>query len=375
MLAGTNSVSSKREKRNIIAINRAWLILFVVQAASLVSHIANHIHRSAALTFLYILGLCLVHWCMRRGKINTAKILAIGIINYNTVLMAIFLGEQTHIVDFLLLSAILPFYLFEIKNRKLIFWGTALSVIPFSIYQYIAPYTAEYGLPLTEQISLYRTTSWMLVVCLVALLYLIYHKNVLYESDVMESEALLMEQKQMYERILEQIPVDIVTFDKNLRYTYINSTAIKDPLIRKWLIGKSNLEYFKERGLDMHTAVERERILRDALQKKSKIETEETFIDRHGNVKHSIKGAMPLFSDDKKELLCVIGYSLDITDIREADRKQKEYAVELERRNEELKHFVNATSHDLKSRCVTLPRTCNYWNVKTREGWTKNLFR
>lgn len=349
VLAGTDSVSSKREKRNIMAVNRAWFILMMVQVASLVSHVANHIHRSTVLTVLYILGLCLVHWCMRKGKINTAKMLAIVIINYNGVLMGVFLGEQTHIIDFLLLSAILPFYLFEIKHRKLIFWGTASSVVPFAIYQYIIPYVSQYGLPLQEQLSLYRTTSWMLVVCLVALLYLIYNKNVLYELDVQESEMQLTEQKRMYERILEQIPIDIVTFDKNLRYTYINSTAIKDPLIRKWLIGKSNPEYFKERGMDMQTALDRERILREALQKESKIETEETFIDRHGQVKHSIKGAMPLYSDDGKELLCIIGYSLDITDIREADRKQKEYAVELERRNEELKHFVNATSHDLKS--------------------------
>ncbi|MFN8299327.1 MAG: ATP-binding protein [Chitinophagales bacterium] len=347
--AGTESVATEREKRGIRVINRAWLILFLVQSASLLSHLVNHIHRSAMLTIVYMLGLGIVHWFMRRGKINTAKMLAIGVINYNTIIMAVFLGEHTHIIDFLLLSAILPFYLFEIKNRRLIFWGTALSVAPFAVFQYIVPELGAYSLPLSEQLSLYNTTRWMLVVCLAALLYLIYQKNVLYESDVLESEAQLMEQKRMYERILEQIPIDIVTFDKDLRYTYINSTAIKDPVIRKWLIGKSNVEYFKERGLDMDTAAERERILRDALQKESKIETEETFIDRHGQVKHSIKGAMPLYSDDHSELLCVIGYSLDITDIREADRKQKEYAAELERRNEELNHFVNATSHDLKS--------------------------
>jgi light-regulated signal transduction histidine kinase (bacteriophytochrome) len=45
----------------------------------------------------------------------------------------------------------------------------------------------------------------------------------------------------------------------------------------------------------------------------------------------------------------MVAYSLDITPIKEAERKLKEYAVELERKNEDLRHFVNATSHDLKS--------------------------
>src|SRR5690606_1816620 len=49
------------------------------------------------------------------------------------------------------------------------------------------------------------------------------------------------------------------------------------------------------------------------------------------------------------ELLCLIGYSLDITNIKDAEKKVADYARELERKNADLKHFVHATPHDLKT--------------------------
>jgi len=346
--AGVSPNADKREVKGILVLNRAWLILITVQTVCLVGHIINGLHRSALLTAFYVLGLIGIHWFMRHGYINKAKIYAIGVINFNTLLMAYLLGPHTHVINFLLLTALLPMYLFNTGNRKLIFWGTALSVVPYALYQYTEPYFAQYALPLSEQLSIYKTTACVMVCSIVALLYLIYEKNASYEADVHETEDRLINQKKLYERILEQIPIDIATFDKDLRYTYINSTAIKDPEMRQWLLGKTNVEYFTERNLDLSVANDRNRILHEALAKCSKVEVEETMIDRHGALRTSIKGASPVY-DDKNEVLCLIGYSLDITSIKDAERKVREYAVELERKNDDLQHFVNATSHDLKS--------------------------
>jgi light-regulated signal transduction histidine kinase (bacteriophytochrome) len=85
----------------------------------------------------------------------------------------------------------------------------------------------------------------------------------------------------------------------------------------------------------------------EALKTGSGVEFEETFVDKNGNSKYSIKGVSPILHDN--ELSGLVGYSFDITEIKEAQRKMKEYAEELERKNGELHHFVNATSHDLKS--------------------------
>ncbi|MFN8286777.1 MAG: ATP-binding protein [Chitinophagales bacterium] len=347
--AGVTESLSVRQRNSIVAVNKAWSILMAIQLSCLVSHIINQLGRSAAMTAFYIAGLVMVHILMRAQKVNAAKITAIAVINANTFLMAIFLGAHTRIIDFLLLTALLPLYLFEIDNRKMIIWGMLISIVPFAAYQYTAPLLEQFALPITEQLQVYQTTTWVIILCLAALLYLIYDKNLSYERDVNATEKRLIEQRKLYEMILEQIPIDIVTFDKELRYTYINSTAVKDPEVRKWLIGKTNVEYFKNRNLDLEVAYERDKILHEALKKGGKVETEEIMTDRHGNKRHSIKGSSPVYSDGNKDLLCLIGYSLDITEIKQAEQKLRNYAIELERKNEDLQHFVNATSHDLRS--------------------------
>jgi signal transduction histidine kinase len=345
---GTRFAQCERERKEIIDLNRGLFAFLIIQLLSLVSHIINGLERSILMTSVFIVGLILIRFLIWQGKVNTAKISSIILINYNTVTMAIFLGPQTHVIDFLLLTALLPLYFFEIKNRKLIFWSVAVSIIPFALYHSILPYLSGYALPLNEQLEVYKTTEPVKILCLLALLILIYYKNSRYEKDVQEKEIQLTGQKRLYERLLEQIPIDIVTFDKDLRYSYINSAAIADPAVRKWLIGKTNSDYFKERGLSLEAAHERDRILHEALQKETTIQLEETLIDRNGRQRHTLKGASPIYSE-QRELLCLVGYSLDITEIKEADRQLKEYANELEKKNDDLKHFVHATSHDLRS--------------------------
>lgn len=345
---GIRYAQTEVEKRELVDLNTGLIVLLVIQGASLTTHIMNGLERSAIMTSVFIAGLFLVRLLIWKGHVNTAKISSIMLINYNTISMAIFLGPQTHVIDFLLLTALLPLYFFEIRNKKLIFWGVLLSVVPLIGYHYLSEYFQQYAVPLAEQLKIYRTTEPVKIVSLLALLYLIFRKNTRYEKEVQEKEGQLIRQKKLYERLLEQIPIDIVTFDKDLRYSFINSAAISDTHMRQWLIGKTNKDYFKSRGLDEKIAVERDRILHEALEKQTTIQLEETMVDRYGKTIHTLKGASPIYNE-QKELLCLVGYSLDITSIKEADRQLKEYARELEKKNDDLQHFVHATTHDLRS--------------------------
>lgn len=347
--AGTSPEQSRRERNSIILLNRSWLILILIQCFCLCLNISNGIFLLSVMTAAYIAGLSVIHLLIRRGHVNAGKIWAIIVINLNTALMAVFLGEHTHLIDFLMLTALLPLYLFEIRKSTLIFWGMAASIIPIALYHYFAPSLAPYALPPDVQMGIYHTTNWIILLCLATLLYLIYNKNAAYEKEVLEKEEELTGQKKLYESILEQIPIDIVTFDQDLNYTYINSAAIKDPAVRQWLIGKSNTDYFIHRNLDVKGAHERDSILKQALSKGQPAEFEEMFVNQQGVAKYTLKGACPIYSDIDKGLTGLVGYSFDITAIKEAEKKLKEYSAELERKNDDLHHFVNATSHDLKS--------------------------
>jgi PAS domain S-box-containing protein len=345
--AGIETVTTVREKREIRLLNRAWLIMIIIQSICIVSHLSHHLYRTAFLTGAFVVGLLAVHVLMHLQKVNVAKITTIAVINLNSIIMAVFLGAQTHVADFLLIAAIMPLYFFETKTRKYIFWGIAVSLVPYILFHYYASFFAGYALPLTVQLEIYKTTVPVMVFCMTALLYLIYHKNAGYENDVIQKEGELYEQKRMYERILEQIPIDIVTLDKELRYSYINASNNRG-MDRNTMLGKTNTEYFAAKGWSIKDAEERERFLNEALEKEATVQMEEKLIDRLGNTKYSLKGASPIYSDNN-DLLCLVGYSIDVTGMKEAEKKMTQYAVELEKKNEDMRNFVRATSHDLKT--------------------------
>jgi PAS domain S-box-containing protein len=346
---GADVVRTEVEKRDVRLFNRTWLTVVIIQFACLLAHIVNGLHSAAITTEWFIVGLCSLYFIVKRGHINAAKMAAIVLISIDTSVNAVVFGEQTHVIDFLLLAALSPLYFFEIKNKKFIFSGIAICLIPFALFPLVAPYVAKYALPADAQLALYHLLTWEKIFCLVVLLYLIYNKNAHYEIEMRQKEDELIGQKKLYESILEQIPIDIVTMNKDLKYTYINSAAIKDPSTREWLIGKSNLDYFKSRNLDLKGAVERERMLKEAISTGQAVEFEESFVDRNGRGKYSMKVASPIYNQTDNQLTGLVGYSIDITEIKEAEKKLKEYSIELERKNDDLRHFVNATSHDLKS--------------------------
>ena len=345
--AGLDVMSNDREKRDLKLFNRTWLIVLIIQVVCLISHLLNGLHSAAITTFFFIVALSSLYFIVRTGRVNVAKMAAIIFISIDTSINAVVFGEQTHVIDFLLLGALTPLYFFEIKNRKLIFTGIAVCLIPFAVFHFLAPFVARYALPAATQLTLYNLLTWEKVFCMVVLLYLIYNKNAQYEKVMVQKENELIGQKKLYESILEQIPIDIVTMDKDLHYTYINSSAVKDAGVREWLIGKSNVDYFKLRNLDVKGAINREVLLHEALSKGEAVEFEETFFDKNGKAKYSMKGASPIYNEQGS--MGLVGYAFDITEIKEAEKKLKEYAIELERKNDDLHHFVNATSHDLKS--------------------------
>ena len=347
--AGLSNGQSKRERNSIVLLNRAWLVLISIQCYCMVMHLVNGILLSAAMTSLFVISLLAVHFLMQMGRVNAGKILAIIAINFNTALMAVFMGEQTHLIDFLLLTALLPLYFFEIKNRRLIYTGIGVSVLLFAIYHIVAPYVTSYALPLDVQTGIYHTTTWVKVLCLATLLYLIYNKNAAYEREVSEKEKDLVGQKRLYESILDQIPIDIITYDQDMKFTYVNTAAISNPETRDWMIGKRNADFFEACKMDPKLAEERERLLKAALDQKKSIEMEESLLTKSGAPKFVVNGVSPVYDKDGESLLSVICYSLDITHIKETEKKLKEYSTELERKNDDLHHFVNATSHDLKS--------------------------
>ena len=50
-----------------------------------------------------------------------------------------------------------------------------------------------------------------------------------------------------YEVLLDQLNADIAIYDREQKYIYVNHHAVRDPELRKWLIGKTDVDYCKYR--------------------------------------------------------------------------------------------------------------------------------
>lgn len=125
------------------------------------------------------------------------------------------------------------------------------------------------------------------------------------------------QQLSFLEDVLYHYPADVVILDAQYRYRYCNPSAIKNPQIRQWIIGKTNAEYAQYRGFDATFGQQRQMYLDQATQTKAAISWEETLQSPTGN-RHFLRNILPVF--ENQQLKMMIGYGLDITELRETQK-------------------------------------------------------
>lgn len=170
------------------------------------------------------------------------------------------------------------------------------------------------------------------------------------ETERIRSEALLQEQQKFYEDILNSLPSDIAVFSPDHRYLYVNPVGVKDPEMRKWLVGKTDFDYCIYRGKDIALAERRHAVFSDIIASGKEKEWEEKFINKNGEVEYHLRKMSPLY-DEHGQLVWVIGYSVNIT-----ERKKIEEKIQLsERRYRDLFNYSQAIicTHDLKGRLLS----------------------
>ncbi|MFM6983320.1 MAG: hypothetical protein ACKOXF_04245, partial [Chitinophagaceae bacterium] len=86
------------------------------------------------------------------------------------------------------------------------------------------------------------------------------------------SERQYIEQKNFYESILNNLPPDIIVFDKDTRYLYINPSAIKDEFVRNYMIGKDNNEYTRFRKISKESHDFRMRNFKKMIESRQEME-------------------------------------------------------------------------------------------------------
>ncbi|WP_051360026.1 PAS domain-containing hybrid sensor histidine kinase/response regulator [Adhaeribacter aquaticus] len=127
-------------------------------------------------------------------------------------------------------------------------------------------------------------------------------------------------QKEYYEAILNNVPSDIVVFDKELRFQYVNPKAFKDKMARDWVIGKTEADYGAFRKLSAEVITRRAHCLLKARDEKQLVEFEETLTNKEGGILYYLRKIQPFIGEDG-EVEFVISNGVDITDLKKAQQK------------------------------------------------------
>src|SRR5882672_11088170 len=116
-----------------------------------------------------------------------------------------------------------------------------------------------------------------------------------------------------YEEILNKIPAEIIVADTDYRYLFVNPSAVPDPHLREWMIGKTNEEFCKYAGRPERTARARRQVFSKVLRTREMVEWGEDLQDEKGAYQHYLQTVYPVM-DDKGDVQWVVIYGVTISE-------------------------------------------------------------
>jgi PAS domain S-box-containing protein len=162
------------------------------------------------------------------------------------------------------------------------------------------------------------------------------------------------QQKNFTTYVLDNFPVEVAIFDKDHRYILINKQAVQNDEIRNWMIGKTDFEYFKMKGMDSSIPEKRRQHFDKALAGE-----DVAWVDEHtqnGEVKYVLRNMKPFKEDGI--LKYVYGYGINITEVKKAQLQKDEYIQQLEK-------IAFTTSHKVRQPICNMQGLINLLDMGT----------
>ncbi|MBU6158818.1 MAG: GHKL domain-containing protein [Bacteroidetes bacterium] len=149
------------------------------------------------------------------------------------------------------------------------------------------------------------------------------------EKELILSNIRIEEQRQFYSEILNNFPTDIAVFSTDHRYLFVNRHGIKDEATRKYMIGRTDYDYCDLKKLDYSMADQRKAVFNKVIADGTTFEWEDTYTLADNSTQHILRKLAPV-KNDQGEVITIIGYGTDITEIRK-------YQILIETQNDEIK--------------------------------------
>lgn len=151
----------------------------------------------------------------------------------------------------------------------------------------------------------------------------------------MESlEQIVQEQKEYFESLLNNVPADLVIFNKEHRFEFVNTKAFPGKFIREWVIGKTDAEYLAFNHYPPQIAEERKKYFETAIKEQTTVEFEEVTEDSDGKTVYHLRRYYPIVKNGIS-VEKVISYAIDITDLKLRE-------IEMQKRAGMFRRLVNS---------------------------------
>lgn len=113
-----------------------------------------------------------------------------------------------------------------------------------------------------------------------------------------KSESVSPDDNGFHEKILDNLFQEIVVLDRSFKFVYFSSATLKDIELRKWLIGRSDYDYCKKRGIDQKVADKRFEHYQKAFDSQKVVDWVEHFPMKVGGVKKIFRKITPIIDNE-----------------------------------------------------------------------------
>lgn len=140
--------------------------------------------------------------------------------------------------------------------------------------------------------------------------------------DRQRAEEEILDLKQFFENLLDNLPAQVAVYDYDGNYRYTNRANVSDEALREWLIGRGDEDLVARRGMTPVIGRNRREALSKVLTDGNPVSFEETSRDSNDRERYFLKMISPVMNS-AGQIDYLIGYGLDITDTKLWEQEQR----------------------------------------------------